>query len=429
MESLKSIKLLFSAESIFFCFLFSGAIELMFKGLDLTAPLFALSIITGLYRLIKKPYLFKDLFFPTVLFGLFAMFILISYLYTSSSSYGLDKIIRLFSLTSWSFIGVFIIIRSRESAIKFFNAGILVTVIICLVSLISFNHLNYTSDFIYTEQLRVGNNNAIGLARLAGTGTLLLMTMMLFQGKSSKLLSVVGISLSTIVLFLTGSRMPLISLLITILLIVGLAVRINKSGIVFNKGILWVLLISMGGIITAVLNWNSPKVYMMRVRLEMLVSSNGNLDASSYERMQRFDAAKEMFFSKPFLGHGIGSFSMYYDGVDLKSYPHNIFLELLSEVGLLPFVIFTVLLIITAVNFVKALKRGMLDEVQLSTLAILAYAIINANVTGDINDNRVMFAFLAIGLMMPHFKKDDTRLRTEKVIKGKRKFKRYKLIW
>lgn len=60
-------------------------------------------------------------------------------------------------------------------------------------------------------------------------------------------------------------------------------------------------------------------------------------DASSLERMYRFDAAIEMFTQHLLFGAGPGEF----DAQTQMDYPHNLYLELLSESGLVGALLFT----------------------------------------------------------------------------------------
>lgn len=59
------------------------------------------------------------------------------------------------------------------------------------------------------------------------------------------------------------------------------------------------------------------------------------------ERPYLWAAAIKGVPQRPFLGHGIGAFAMNVRGVDAREFPHNFFLEVLYEGGLVSLVLFT----------------------------------------------------------------------------------------
>lgn len=56
---------------------------------------------------------------------------------------------------------------------------------------------------------------------------------------------------------------------------------------------------------------------------------------------------------RPFLGHGVGAFAMNVLGYDEKAFPHNFFLEVLYEGGLVSFILFTLFWILVAYYLFK----------------------------------------------------------------------------
>ena len=90
------------------------------------------------------------------------------------------------------------------------------------------------------------------------------------------------------------------------------------------------------------------------------------------------------------LGKGTGNFGYLITSQDVKQYPHNIFVEILYENGLLGLLFFLFLLI-------KALFRNK-REYFISTNSYLIitvyYFLLNAQVTGDFDVNSALFVFL-----------------------------------
>jgi O-antigen ligase len=99
------------------------------------------------------------------------------------------------------------------------------------------------------------------------------------------------------------------------------------------------------------------------------------------------------------LGPGGYNLSLGYGDAPRGMYPHNIVLEFAAEYGLLGLAAFLFLCGLALRNAVSALRRGT-DRAGLVTgalgFAVLVYCLANAIVSGDINDNRLLFT--AIGL-------------------------------
>ncbi|MCD7034309.1 O-antigen ligase family protein [Metabacillus sp. GX 13764] len=404
----------FSSEFIFFSFLFSGALRTTFSNLtiNLTLVLFVASMILGINKLIKNPTLRKTTIYPITFLTLLFISILLSYSYTSSLEYGMDKLVN-FALTSWAFVGVFIFLKTKESLQKFLNIGIIVTVIVSFISMTNLE--NTAGDFT-----RLGQSNSIGIARLFGTGAIILITVRLLGKEKYKLLSLVLTSLTVYVLLQTGSRMPLLSLASSCILALIISTRLTAGYKTKIKSMVFLLSSMVVGIILLIANWSKPQFYTIRLRLELL----GDYTSG---RTERFLAAKEMFYSSPVWGKGVGSFSTFYEGADIRSYPHNIFLELLSELGLIGFMIFSLLIIFSLIGIYRSLKKG-INNAQLCLIILFFYTLVNANVSGDINDNRILFTFLALGCMLPIYNTEVIEVKNEKIIKSLKK-RKFRLTW
>ena len=66
--------------------------------------------------------------------------------------------------------------------------------------------------------------------------------------------------------------------------------------------------------------------------------------------------AIEYFYQNPFFGNGLGSFGYLYRGFDVRDYPHDMLLEVLSELGIFGVVIILVPIILTIIKFFKYVK-------------------------------------------------------------------------
>jgi O-antigen ligase len=113
-------------------------------------------------------------------------------------------------------------------------------------------------------------------------------------------------------------------------------------------------------------------------------------------RFDYFAAALHYFFQSPVIGHGVRSFSILHRGFeDDGVQPHNIFLELLAETGLIGFALFLFLLVMA----VRPLSLDWLrrDPMMLCVTMLFVGRLIAAMLGNDLANQPVLF--LAIGLM------------------------------
>lgn len=122
-------------------------------------------------------------------------------------------------------------------------------------------------------------------------------------------------------------------------------------------------------------------------RFKVLFSGGG---VSTNERLEAMAFALEHSFlnTKVFLfGHGMGSFGYEFSGIDARQYPHNLFLEILFELGFLGLLFFTFLSLI-------ALK-GMLKNNKL-LLMLTTFLLLNVMKSSNLTDLWILFSLFGI---------------------------------
>jgi hypothetical protein len=79
---------------------------------------------------------------------------------------------------------------------------------------------------------------------------------------------------------------------------------------------------------------------------------------------------------------------------DISLHPHNIFLEVLSETGIIGFVLFVAFLycVFKRFNLVSLLSSP--ERTSLALLTIFSF--LNAQKTGDLHDNLLLFVTLSL---------------------------------
>ena len=120
------------------------------------------------------------------------------------------------------------------------------------------------------------------------------------------------------------------------------------------------------------------------------------MGSSAGTRMGYYSESYRLWQLKPLFGHGIGSWPLLIGLPDICAYPHNLIFELLVELGLSGVILFGLLLLAALKDFFKRNAGESIFYVSV-ILMMFSNAFIGALLSGDINDNRILFA--AIGLM------------------------------
>lgn len=142
-------------------------------------------------------------------------------------------------------------------------------------------------------------------------------------------------------------------------------------------------------------------------------------DDTANGRIYLWEHAINMFREKPLLGYGYGSYNTYASekGVLLtasgewSSQAHNIFYQMLGEIGIIGILLFLCVCLITLYIFIRLYKKKeLLESYDLGLLFVGACLIIMTLVyglTGNViyYTNQIMFFFLGISISVNLFKK------------------------
>ncbi len=188
----------------------------------------------------------------------------------------------------------------------------------------------------------------------------------------------------------TGSRQPLLSLMI----VIGLAsfTAASTSSLVLSpremrRRVRRIRVASAALVASGVLGFVAFVSAQPDSRFALLLDPSAELRRS---RMPTWIGGFEQARSGGLFGHGFGSFVTYAFPHQPLPYPHNIFLELWSEVGL---VLGTIAAVSIAIALVRARRNG------LRTLWLLAaYAFLGAQVSGDLYNSRYLMFFTVAAL-------------------------------
>lgn len=392
-------RLLFGGEFWFAFFLFSGYIKnsLAFLPVDASFVLMGLTMAFAARKVFAES-VFPRRYIPSgAIFLLLAAFMLVSYIYSSSEYFALNKLIRFYLLTGWSFFGVYLLLRTREAVQRFFTGVIAVSLIMSVAAAISFHHMFKSG--MYIGQINVLGSDYLALGRTNGLGALLIIILLMYPSGIKLGYKLLGGVLALFTLFtlgISGSRMPLIAFFLCLFVLMGLSLYRERGKVMVNKGLYTICAFLFTILLIAVPLYSAGVFETAALRFTTLAESN-NGGASASGRIDRYEVAGDMIVSDPILGNGIGSFNMNYQGLDSNGYPHNIFLELFSEMGVVGVILGSLLFL----RGMAAVRRRPGEDsraliLRLGVFIGFLFLFLNANVSGDLNENRVLFTFIAL---------------------------------
>lgn len=388
----KIIRTIISVEFIFAVFLLSGAFKEVFTWIpvDLTIATLLITFLIAMKRLYEKRTINIEATHILVIFIIFIFIMLLSILYTDSNSYFIDKTLRFVFITSWAFIAPFLILNTKQTLSKFITALAIIASIASIMVLYNyFNNSNVNTNFV-----GISGGNYLGTARLIGAGSVSLLIIYIYQEniqKSFRLITIVCLIFSVFALLLTGARMPVIAFGITFLSILLFGIIIKENKVYIKTGVKRIITIILFIFVGYFILKDSEFTQTFFSRIKILFNDAGMSGAGRFER---FETAIDMIAENPLFGQGIGSYGINFSGRDSREYAHNILFEVSSEMGLIGLTLILLMIAIVLIRTIFNIKYGGYYNIWI--FASLVYLITNAFVSGDLNDNRLLFAFLGI---------------------------------
>ncbi|MEM2592676.1 MAG: O-antigen ligase family protein, partial [Thermofilaceae archaeon] len=252
-------------------------------------------------------------------------------------------------------------------------------------------------------------SNYIALARAGGLG--LLATVALLLPTERRLLMRLGLwTMVTLQLWATliaGARGPVLALILSLALFFALSARgfpfIRIERYALRLGVLMLCVLAIFGVV------GQEMFSTLTFRFQVLVTEVG---VSALTRFALYREALKLWARSPIWGNGVGQFSVAVTGEDVRLYPHNIILELGAELGLIGVLIFAMMI---GMAFAKSLvtlgaQRGSAKAATRYLLVVCCFALLNAMVSGDINDNRMLFTSIALLACVHRFQRGEPEI-------------------
>lgn len=375
-------------------FLFAGVIKTPLAALtaaagiefDITLLLAAVLVLGLLTRGLRTG--FRALLPPAdclVPLGCLSLVVLISALLGPETPYGREKALRFVTLTNLAVLAPFACLNRHDRLLRF----LLVNIVLGLLML----PLGHVSS----EGLSAFGSTHIATGRTLGLGVLASAYLGLRRTSlpARLLWSAVGAVLFA-GLLLSGSRGSFVAIAAAVAAagIVALAIRRRRRRVLAAG-----LVAGVAALIVAV--FAPAAVETMNHRLAATMADP--LTLSAHTRVERATAAIDVFGENPIFGAGIGGFDMLFSNADTGrgDYPHNIFLEVAAELGLVGLAAFLLLMLRSLRRPLRAVlsadrPRELPRMLPFFILTFACYALVNALFSGDLNDNRLLFAFLGM---------------------------------
>ncbi|RLD52574.1 MAG: hypothetical protein DRI94_02690 [Bacteroidetes bacterium] len=400
---------------IYALYLLSGVLKAMFIFYGIRFPV-DLTLLTAFILIIHiglsfflygiKVQFKKNIIYSLILLTLFFLWILISLSYGNSPSYGYKKSL-LFITNILAFAYPFLISEFKLSGfLKYLS----------VLTVILFLWFFYVY-FILTAQLR-GSEIYLKIMGLYLTMGILGGLIFLVFATSEKrifsnwFLDTVIMILLFVFVVISGARGPILFMILSLFLyFIYRIIRIKlKTKINVNKlfKITFIGLPVLLGFIVIIFNKFYNKIILLAerslFRMSLIFNKIDNVSemGSSVDiRMKQYKFALNSIFSDVihfFFGYGFGSFGIMYSHADVRLYPHNIFLEIWFETGIIGLLLFLSFL---ALVFFKQLSK----RIYVSGFVIL-YMILNMMKSSSIVDIRIFFAFFALMIINSNIRKD-----------------------
>jgi len=333
----------------------------------------------------------KRLLITNILLFLFYLWIILSLVYTPSLEY--SKIKTFYFLTNIIAFIYPIIIKNFDfqKFIKYFS--------ITLIGVSAFFVVNFQAIRLrsHADDTSV-DGQYLTLSTFLGIITLILLTSESNIFKNKIIDRIVAI-LAFFLILLLGARGPLIFMLFAYFLYFLNNLTRKREKSVKKKHLLYSIItffvftfISIG-----IYQSNKEKIDIMAQRtysrFEIMITNDESQNSSVTKRVEQLQYSFDEIFSDMqsfFAGKGIGSFSLLYHGEDGRGYPHNIFVEIWFELGLIGLIIFLSF-------FVFLLSRKQVNKII--SHFVLLYILLNMAKSSSLVDLRIYFGFFALFLL------------------------------
>ncbi len=355
---------------------------------DLTVLLAVLSAVVALSTLLQRDFAFPKEF-KTIL--LMYLVFAVPAIWTIWGDYGELKASRFFTLTLLSSALPFLLLQSRENVVRFGNVLTALSILLAADAIV----IIATNFGAWQEGARLltASADTVALARMLGFASIWILVNNLDKSGSRLAIALISSTLLLALMFATGSRGPMLAYAVSF---IAIALMSRSSSASFTLRIALVLFCCVVALWVGSIVAPSASVDRVAASFREDPLSDTRENISVVSRAQAITIAFESIASNP-LGIGWGGLNDFLrEHNDDLVYPHNLVLEVVGELGWIPGL---VLLFVIGSVLVKsgsaALKSE--DPVLQAFFSVLVFFLVNSLLSGDLNDNRILFSLLSVG--------------------------------
>lgn len=381
----------------YFIFLYSGLIKWIPFPIDYT-------LFTGLILLFFMFIDFKHLKFKVaksveiiyILFYLFSILYISTIVYSISSNYAEIKA-RGFVLNILAFTFPIISIR-----LEHYKKIILVMSVLSVIMLSFLAFLYYNDLFIMfimpdDEQISLFG---VVLPTYLDIGTFIAVAFLLNLHVKSKISLLLKLLIFYFLILLEG-RGPLLALILVVIIDFWLKRRKLSSYFKYLIILIFVILLYL----------YLDLDFIDFERLNIFESSK--FDVASKERYQYIDKCLEGFYNSPMFGNGIGSSGLLISNNDIVLYPHNSFVEVLAEFGIIGFTMYLLIFIF----YLKFILFKKIPTEYISFILIVFYLLFQDMKSGAFEGWRITCGWLSIAIIIAYSLAKTSNPQNNKMVK------------
>ncbi|MBL7109975.1 MAG: O-antigen ligase family protein [Candidatus Marinimicrobia bacterium] len=341
-----------------------------------------------------------------VLFILFTSIVAFSFFFTPSPEYGANKILRFSLIGMTMFITPLIVIQSRNDVKQLLQLFIYSVFLLLFAVLAQFVYFLFLGKFAlllgYFNRFSLPGANPIQVGRFLAIGATFMLVNLIRKSNINSITIIISLITLLLGMIATGSRGPLVSIILGLLIYVYLFEK-EKRQQIFIYGIFFVF-ISVG--ILLLFPEDLTRRFFDMTQGAVLMTSEGVKKISTIAtRFNYWQMSLESWVSSLWnniFGLGAGGFSSLFIWRDWRWYPHNVFFEIMVEFGLVGITIFTCFLLAALNDIRKGLIKGSLSDHSALWIAATLVMFIAAQFSGDINDNRLLWMLIGISVASTH---------------------------
>lgn len=313
----------------------------------------------------------------------FTIWVFISIIYSSSESYVYTKAINFF-LIFITFTFTFLLIKNKKDLNIFMRFLVIVGLLTSLVILYLFYAGGLSLSLTYFRLLE--NGNPLGIPDYLALATPVLIAAVVLTFNKNKTIITLAI-IPVFTLLLLSGRAPILSFIFVLFIYafynLKLSLRMIRRSILLSLFLLFA--------------FNSfTKINIFdRVITRFEIINDDNLISNQSERVNLYEISYESFLNRPLFGIGLGSFGLYHYEKDVRDHPHNMFLEVLVEQGLIGFILMLFIFLPLLLRVIPKLLKSR-NHIYFICGSLFICESINVIKSSSIVENRAYFAIIGI---------------------------------